>query len=413
MSVVARKRKNSTVHWIEFTWQGKRVWERVGTDRREAVRLERQRRAEVKAGTYVPRAQSKATTVGQYARGWLDSRTNRTASDDRRWVEDYVLSREWFAALAIIDVRPRHIGQLVGELKKTVGKKTAKLLSGKSVSNIYGAVRTMFRDARIAELTTSDPCALPPGTISRKVKTKRVPYSAADVRALTSETLPPEERVFNALAFFTGCREGEICGRRFWNWDRNPRPLGSLLVDTQYNDQPLKTDDAAADHPRFVPVHPELARILEWWWAQGFELVHCRPPTKLDFILPHRKTLEAHTKSSAYKMWRRSLLAAGVGNLSLHSIRHTFISLCRRGGAQKDVVEKITHNATGDIVDAYTTWDWAPLCEAVLCLNVDANVDKIVKPSRKEVEAPGIEPSAGSREKPSRDVYLTHNVLIA
>jgi hypothetical protein len=79
--------------------------------------------------------------------------------------------------------------------------------------------------------------------------------------------------------------------------------------------------------------------------------------------------------------------------------------MCRRGGAWKEVLEKVTHNARGDIVDAYTHWDWAPLCEAVLCLQmrdriVDASVDAPLQLHEITVEAPGIEPAWSVDRKP-------------
>ncbi len=372
MAVRVRQTKKGPVYWIAFQWKGKRVYERSGTDRRVAERLERQRRTEVKDGTYTPKAESVATTVGQFAQGWLDKRRNRSADDDRRWLKIHVLPREWFASTLIVDVRPRDIAKLVEEIKLAPTKETGRPLSGKSISNVYGVLRTMFRDARLAEVTTQDPCAIPRGTISRRVVKRRSPYEAAEAAQLMNHgDVPLDAQAFNAIAFYTGCREGEVCGRRFRDWDRSPSPLGALRVATQYDDQPLKTDDESADHPRAVPVHPKLAERLADWWRTGFELVYCRPPTLDDFIVPHRKTLAAHTKSSAYKMWRRSCDASGVENRTLHSTRHTFVSLARRGGARKDVVEQITHNAKGDIVDAYTTWDWKPLCEAVTCLDIE------------------------------------------
>jgi hypothetical protein len=54
-----------------------------------------------------------------------------------------------------------------------------------------------------------------------------------------------------------------------------------------------------------------------------------------------------------------------------HESRNTFITYARRCGAQEDVVERITHNAKGSIVDQYTDWHWGPLCEAVICLKYD------------------------------------------
>jgi hypothetical protein len=45
------------------------------------------------------------------------------------------------------------------------------------------------------------------------------------------------------------------------------------------------------------------------------------------------------------------------------------ITWARRGGARSDVLERVTHNAAGAIIDQYTHFDWEPLCEAVGCLD--------------------------------------------
>jgi hypothetical protein len=37
------------------------------------------------------------------------------------------------------------------------------------------------------------------------------------------------------------------------------------------------------------------------------------------------------------------------------------------------VLEKLTHNARGEIVDLYTTWQWPTLCEAIDCLPSSAD----------------------------------------
>lgn len=60
----------------------------------------------------------------------------------------------------------------------------------------------------------------------------------------------------------------------------------------------------------------------------------------------------------------------GITGRRTHDTRHTFISLTRRDGARKEILERVTHNAAGDIVDSYTTFDWEPLCEAVACLRL-------------------------------------------
>jgi hypothetical protein len=64
------------------------------------------------------------------------------------------------------------------------------------------------------------------------------------------------------------------------------------------------------------------------------------------------------------------------------------------------VVERITHNAAGTIVDHYTHRDWELLCEAVLKIKLTEPVAKNVATAlasrvfsdKKWVEALGIEP---------------------
>jgi len=146
-----------------------------------------------------------------------------------------------------------------------------------------------------------------------------------------------------------------------------------MTVLDQYDQKVLKTE-----RPRKVPVHPKLAEALQAWAAEGFELYTGHRPQPDDFIVPNvssRAQVRHHTRSSFYKAFVRHAEAAGVRPRSLHSTRHTFISLCRRGGAPKDVLERITHNSKGDIVDQYTHFDWDPLCSAVLSMKLDVHPD--------------------------------------
>lgn len=372
MAVVARQRKNGVTYYVVFDWQGKPVWERSGSDKRAAQRLETKRKAEVRDGTYKPEAgTSRATTIAQYAAHWGAARTNKTAKGDRDRLRDHVVKREWFASLRLEDVEPSHIKRLVDEL-------TATVKASKTVSNIYGVVRTMLRDALIDGLIQIDPCVLPRNYIKRSQKKERKPYMREDVAALLGEKVAADARAFLALSFYLGTREGETCGLRWGDWDREAEPLGCMTLSVQYGDEDLKTKTV-----RKVPVHPELAKLLDEWHATGFELVHCRKPTDTDCIVPmraskmnHYGVKPHHTKSSAYKMFRRSCVAAGVTNRTLHATRHTMITFARRGGADKATLEKITHNAKGDIVDQYTHYDWLPLCEAVLAIRyLDAHQD--------------------------------------
>lgn len=105
----------------------------------------------------------------------------------------------------------------------------------------------------------------------------------------------------------------------------------------------LKADEEGGDaRPRVIPVRPELAKVLNKWRTTGFEIVHGRRPYDDDFIVPIRGgPATNHTRSSAYKLWRKACEEAGVTNHSLHSTRHTFTTFARRGTPRTDAVEAI------------------------------------------------------------------------
>jgi len=356
MAVVERKRAHKTVFYVVFTWQRKRVWEHAGSDRREAERLDARRKREVKNGSYTPPAESRAITVGQFAAEWLAKRTNRSADHDRSIVSRHVLTRS-FAELPIAETRPRHLIALIEELKRETK------LSGKSIHNIWGALRTMYREATIRDLIASDPCVLPRGLIDRRPVKPRVAYERDEVEAVFNAPLPARLYAFATVLFLTGMRLGEVCGLRWGDVTG-----AAVTVLRQYDGQPLKTD-----RPRVVPVHRLVAAALDEY-REEWRLVFCRQPGKDDVIFAG-KDGTAVTRSMGYKLWRQCCAVAGVANRSVHSTRHTFITMARQAGAPKDVVERITHNATGDIVDRYTHSLWEPMVAAVAAITVDARRD--------------------------------------
>lgn len=361
MAVVPRKRKGRVVYGVLTSWAGGKHWELVGANRREAEQVDRQRLREVADGSFRPGELTDAASVRAFADQWLEGRTNRSAENDRALVRRHVLGSKWFADLRMSDVRPKHLLELIAELGR--GQ-----LAPKSVSLVLGLVRVMFRDAVIGDVLTASPYVVPRGVLKRSGE-RRTPYEAAEVRALLAPPVDERERVWNAIAFYTGARCGEVCGLRWGDWNEAPEPLGALSIARQYDGQVLKTE-----RPRVVPVHPELAATLTAWRAR-WSFHHLFRPAATDLIVPAIGGRSALTKSSAYKAWLRSCKAAGVTNRSVHSTRHTFITLAQRGGADRRVVELITHNPKATIIDVYTTRDWAELCEAVLCLSFDAPVD--------------------------------------
>jgi len=104
-------------------------------------------------------------------------------------------------------------------------------------------------------------------------------------------------------------------------------------------------------------------------WDTGFEIVYLRKPKLDDFIVPAFPALtKAISRSGAYKAIVADCARADVTCRGMHATRHTFISAVQRGGADPKVVERITHNASGSMIDHYTHREWDELCAAMLCL---------------------------------------------
>ncbi len=310
MAVVPRKTKDGVVYRVAILHNGKQYWEAAGSDRREADRLDARRKREVANGQYVPpQARSDGTTIRSYAERFFDARTNRNAESERTQVERHALSLDWFGSLRMEDARPPHFLRLVKELRaKTREADGGRLLSEKSIANVVGTLRTMFGEAHFNEVIVGNPCVLPRKTLKRRSKA-RAPYTGREVLALMSDKVDITRRVFVWLAFYTGMREGEICGRRWRDWNRDSRPLGALLCSSQYDDRPLKGDEEGGDaRPRVVPVHPALAKVLNEWRTTGFEIVHGRRPDDDDF---HRADQE-RGRNEPHSVERLQALAQGL-----------------------------------------------------------------------------------------------------
>jgi len=363
VAIVTRKNKSGPVHWVVLRVDGKSTWRKAGSGKvmAEAKALESKWKGQLKAGTYdKAEALPEMPTVAEYGAHWLRKRSNRRARDDARLFRLHVEPQS-ISSERLTDVRPRHALELVEQLR-------AKGLADKTISNVVAVLHTMFRDAILGERAYTQPMVLPKEMLKRRRKKEPEIYQPGECLALMrNERIPAPVRVLWAILFCTGVRQGEGVGLR-WKAAQEALGMNALHIREQYDGAPLKTDTS-----RVVPVHPELAPVLTWWATEGWLLWVGRRPGPDDFLVP-AETGVPLTKDASYKALRRSCEAIGVPWHGVHGTRHTFISLCKRGGADHRNLRTITHNPLGDIVDGYTRQDWEPLCAVVRCLSFDQDL---------------------------------------
>jgi hypothetical protein len=80
---------------------------------------------------------------------------------------------------------------------------------------------------------------------------------------------------------------------------------------------------------------------------------------------------EFGSSNSALKRFHADCERLGLRKRRQHDLRRSFISLARDGGARKDVLETITHNARGEVIDQYTSFSWPVMCAEVAKLQLD------------------------------------------
>lgn len=184
------------------------------------------------------------------------------------------------------EVRPRHLIDLFK------GLRIGGVLAPKSIYNIYGVVKALFRDALILELVDSSPCVLNathlgPNEDADPDWRETATFMRDEIETLISDSrLGADRHILYALKGIGATRNGEACALRWKQWepsfaDPATGALGKLMVTKSHGKSHTKTKRGRA-----MPVHPVLAAMLAEWKLHGWPAMMGRAPTPEDLIVP-------------------------------------------------------------------------------------------------------------------------------
>ncbi len=360
--------------WMGFQLDGKQRCRSTGFMRGEEKQARKLlRRTECNISSGIEFGDSVGTvTVASYAKIWTKARRARglrNVTTDEGRVTNHILP--CIGRLKIDDVRPRHLKKLVAELR-------AKGLAPRTVHNIYGLVRKLFRDAQVDELVDTNPCVLTSTELGRKEDKdpewrSGAVFSRDEVELfISSDLIPCDRQVIYALLGLAGLRHGEMAGMRWRHYDAVAEPLGRLVVACSYLRPGTKTG-----RTREVPVHPTLAAMLAEWKLGGWVEMMGRQPCADDLIAPSRRG-NVRSRHRSYDALQDDLRRHGLRPRRQHDFRRAFITLARVDGARADILEHVTHAPRGDIVNIYTTLPWLALCAEVAKLNVERKTGTVL-----------------------------------
>jgi integrase len=306
-------------------------------------------------------------TVARFVPTWLAERKLQVEDwkGDEAKLQQHVLPA--IGRFRLDQVRPRHLVELMLKLRGELAPKT--------VYNVYSVVCALFRDALLADLVPASPCVLTRRQLGAKVDSdpewrSTAIYSRDEIEQLISDPrVPADRRVLYGLEGLAALRHGEAAGLRWRHYDASATPLGMLTVATSYDKGRTKTK-----MPRFMPVHPALAALLAEWKLTGWEKMFGRAPGPDDLVVPLEPEAKRpggiRLKNNSRDRLIIDLAALGLRHRRGHDLRRTLISLARSDGALRDILRRGTHQASKEVIEGYTTFEWEVLCREVSKLRI-------------------------------------------
>lgn len=344
-----RKRRGKWV--IDFYDQfGKRHWETVGKNKKEAEERLAERTVEIHKGAYNP-ALSK-TVLREYAERWLETyaKVNLKASTVKTYTEslnNHILPL--MGHIPLKSIRRDMAVSLITDLVK-------KGLSRNSVRVVHATLRTILNSALDEGILAANPALrLGKYTSSKTERQKEINPLSREELALFLKTALTEAPAYFPLFFClarTGLRIGEAIGLQCGDLDFSGfgievcRSIVNGRVETPKNGRTRRVD-----------MSQQLAQVLrELTTKRKAQLLRLgKSADELgDVWLFQTRDRNRLDDSKVRKVFNRMLAKAGLPRLNLHSLRHTFASiLIQNGESLAYVKDQLGHYSIQLTVDTY------------------------------------------------------------
>ena len=147
--------------------------------------------------------------------------------------------------------------------------------------------------------------------------------------------------------FITGMRQGEICGLRWEDFDREKRTLRVARSVDFVNKELVVGETKTDDGKRTIYLPDSLWRILADRHNQNASFSEWIFPNLLQPELPLNP-------SKAYRQLKKLLEIGGLPSIRFHDLRHTFTSHAANSGiAPKTLSEIVGHTKASFTLDHY------------------------------------------------------------
>lgn len=167
------------------------------------------------------------------------------------------------------------------------------------------------------------------------------------VQAILVECRDRRDRLLIMLAFTTGMRIGQILGLRHEDFDTRTRSIRIEWRDDNANGARSKGRNSGT-----IPMTEQVNRLYIEYMHEEYGYIDS------PFVFINFKTLRPMTYSAADSIVQRLRRRTGNHEWSIHTLRHTFVTLSRRAGVPIDVISHLVlHKNIQTTIDMYSHLD--------------------------------------------------------
>ena len=332
----------------------------------DCITKRRQRIREIEDGTYAP---GKKPTVEAWMAHWCD--TIASARVNPRVLANY---RSYTRAHIAVDLGARRLDKLtVDDIRGLHTGIRGRGASDRTVQAVHNTLSKALKDAVREGIIRDNPCDRMDRPTARMEQ--RGAYTRTEVHAIltVAEGDGPGEYAKWLTALTLGTRQSE---RIALEWDRVDLAAGTIDLSWQVQPLPWRHGHGCACpkdtkpmvcrhrepdcHPTFelrpcykgrwftrpktaasirtMPLPAPLVDALRQWRAES-------PPTTLGLVWPDGRGLPVHSRDDREE-WKDLTTRAGVRHLTLHSARHTMVTLLLERGVPPEVIRQIAGHST-------------------------------------------------------------------
>jgi integrase len=332
--------------WVYVTHKGRRKAYKIGSqDAAEAV-AERIR-TKMAAGALKLTPDEEIPTFGDYFQKWIASQHHLKYSTVKSYTQLFEKNLKTLAPTPLDEITRN-------ELKDLLNGKHEAGLARNTVRNIMRLISNVLTHAVEDELIMANPTPRLKTIRGKKQREEINPLTRDDARLLleTIEKNHPWYYPFFLCALRTGMRLGELLALEWGDIDFHN---GFIEVRRQYSLAAKRITRTKTGKIRRVDMSPQLALTLRTLQAERRRLALEKGlGTMPDLVFLSREWQRINSANLRHRVFHRALSKAGLRQIRIHDLRHTFASLLIQNNESLVYIkDQLGHTSIRTTVDIY------------------------------------------------------------